>query len=167
MSLSNLQIEYLCKYLKVNLIACILQDELEFIDVIDDGGYVINYGNEKNGGTHWVCFYKTHDCVFFFDSFGAIYSGDIKKYINSVKNKGYNQWIIQDLNDDHCGFYCVAFLHFIQNHDGYFFEGCNNFINYFKDDTTKNLGILKIMYRRLIKNKDLYKFEKEIYDKIK
>lgn len=167
MTLSNFQIEYLCEYLKVNLIVCILQDDLEMIDEIHDGGYVINYGTEKNGGTHWVCFYKRDDNVFHFDSFGAIYSTDVKKYISSVKNKGFNQWIVQDINDDHCGFYCVAFLHYIQNYDGYFFNGCNDFINYFKDDTTKNLGILKIMFKRLIKQKDLYKFDKVIYDKIK
>jgi hypothetical protein len=169
MSLSNIEVEYLCKYLKIPLVSCCLQDEIINLNV-KDGGYIINYGNRENGGTHYVAFYIFENYCFLFDSFGAPFDSDVLKFVDKIKNKAYNQWIIQDIKDDHCGFYCVAFLFYAYNFailPNQLFKVSNFFINNFKTTSEKNLNILKALFKPLIKDKDISRFDKSIYNKIK
>ena len=167
MALSNIDVEYLCKYLKVPLVTCCLQEELKTKKLID-GGYVINYGTFENGGTHYVSFYKSGDYVMLFDSFGAPFDSDILAFVSNVTNKAYNQFIIQNINDDHCGFYCIAFLFYASKvQPSQLFKMSNNFISVFESDSEKNLPILKSIFASLINTKDIPRFDKSIYNKIK
>lgn len=171
MSLSNLEVEYLCKYLKVNLIACCLQEDLKNME-LTMGGYVINYGTQNNGGTHYVALYYDGDYVFCFDSFGAPFDTDVLKFIENVKHKAYNPLIIQDLDDDHCGFYCVAFLNYVER--GFneliyddkrnLFLRTNTFLSFFREEN--NLSILKSMFKKWIKPQDIKYFNKTLISKI-
>ena len=168
MSLTNIEIEYLAKYLKIPLITCCLQEELTNFK-IQNGGYIINYGNRENGGTHYVAFYIYDDYCMLFDSFGAPFDSDVLKFVSNVKHKAYNEWIIQDINDDHCGFYCILFIYYASqiNQSKQLFKISNDFINYFVTDSYQNLPILKLLFKPLIKPQDISKFNKNIYNKIK
>jgi hypothetical protein len=167
MSLTNTEIEYLCTYLKIPLVACCLQHELETMKV-KDGGYVINYGSYENGGTHYIALYKMGDSCVVFDSFGAPIDLTVLHFIRSVKNKAYNEWIIQDVNDDHCGFYCCAFLYYCMQstNPDQLIPNANNFINLFESEN--NLERLKIIFNKYIINPaHIPYFDKNIYKKIK
>ena len=168
MSLNNLEVEYLCKYLKIPLVTCCLQSELKDIK-LQNGGYVINYGNVENGGTHYVSFYVSDNYCFMFDSFGAPFDSDILSFVKPIRIKAYNQWIIQDLNDDHCGFYCIAFIFYASKcRPDQLFKTSNNFISLFDSSTINNLPILKnIFNHNLINPKDIININKNIYNKIK
>lgn len=166
MSLTNSEIEYLCTYLKIPLNACCLQHELETMKV-KDGGYIINYGTFENGGTHYIALYKMKDYCVIFDSFGAPIDLTVLNFVRDVKNKGYNNWIIQDIKDDHCGFYCVAFLYccMFTTKPDQLIQNANNFINLFESDN--NLPRLKTIFKYLINPADIQFFDKNIYNKIK
>jgi hypothetical protein len=166
MSLNNLEVEYICNYLQIPLIACCLQDELKNIK-LQNGGYVINYGTVENGGTHYVSVFISGDYAFCFDSFGAPFDSDVLLFIKPIKYKAYNQWIIQDLEDDHCGWYCIGFIFYAYRsaQPSQLFKTVNNFINRFNSDN--NLPILKNIFASLIKPQDIPYFNKSIYKKIK
>jgi len=75
--------------------------------------------------------------------------------ISFVKQKpnikfGYNNFIIQDLESEKCGFYCIAFLLFLnQSKNKDIYKATNDFIQLFKDNTLENDEILK---KYLLKN---------------
>lgn len=89
--------------------------------------YIINLDSEedldgdRNTGTHWTCFQvmeypngKTE--AIYFDSYGVappqIVSDRIKRNFD-IKYVPYNTKNIQSMMSDACGWYCMAFLHFI------------------------------------------------------
>jgi hypothetical protein len=151
MALSNIDLENLAKLLKLRDFRVCLQDELKEIkaNIRDrDGKYIINYGNEKDGGTHWIAVIIENNNVFVFDSFGAPCSNDVADFIRGKKHISYNQYIIQDLNSSLCGWYCLFMIYFVQEagKSKPFYERCNNFINLFHDDTTKNGEILRRLF---------------------
>ena len=69
--------------------------------------------------------------------------------INFVKQRsktkvGYNNFIIQDLTSEACGFYCIGFILFVsQSKNKNIYKSMDDFIKMFKDDTLKNALILK------------------------
>ena len=102
---------------------------------------IINLQDEKNGnGTHWTVLLKKDKKYIYYDSFGAQPPKVIKDYCK--QNLGYNNYIIQNLNTDTCGYYCLAFIHFLRNHKGNIYELTNDFTNLFEDDTKMNNDIL-------------------------
>lgn len=101
-----------------------------------------SYGN----GTHWVCLVKRGNHFFYFDSFGATPPRVVVDYCEKISNIGLlamNNYIIQNLNTDVCGYYCFALLHYLKNTtEKNLFEKANEFINIFEDDTKNNEKIL-------------------------
>lgn len=88
--------------------------------------YIINLDNafdtegQRNGGTHWVCFqvvrYPNDKCeAIYFDSYGFPPPEIIKKRVkdNFDVSLPFTKVDIQSLASDMCGWYCLAFLHFI------------------------------------------------------
>ena len=146
--LSNFDIEKLCKFYRLNLIAICMKDEMP--TVVKDGCYVINMQSSTQGnGTHWIALYIYKSNAFYFDSFGAVPPNEVLAFVK--KKKGchlyYNNWIIQNLNSQDCGWYCIAFLIFLhQNKNRDLKEVFNEFTNNFLDDTTKNDEILKSFF---------------------
>ena len=69
---------------------------------------IINLGNEKNGGTHWVLLFRKKNTYFYFDSFGTGIGRDILKHIRNMDGSlEYNTEDAQDINSNRCGFYCM------------------------------------------------------------
>ena len=114
-------------------------------DKLERGFYVVNLASstDQNGGTHWTCFYYTPTFSYYYDSYGYIAPLEVQ---NKIKPYMYNDLEIQDIDSTACGFYCVAFILYLNkkmNIEKAFME----FINLFGKDTERNDAILhKILY---------------------
>jgi hypothetical protein len=83
-------------------------------DKLERGSYVINLASstDRNGGTHWVCLYYTPNFSNYYDSYGFIAPLEVQKKITPYM---YNDLEIQDKDSTACGFYCVAFMLYLNN----------------------------------------------------
>jgi hypothetical protein len=119
-----------------------MKDQLP--DKLERGSYIINLQSSKEGnGTHWVCLYYTPNYSYYYDSFGFVAPLEVQKKIIPYM---YNDLEIQDIDSTACGFYCVAFVLYLNkkmNIEKAFME----FINLFGKDTERNEAILhQILY---------------------
>jgi len=114
-----------------------MKDQLP--DKLERGSYVINLQSSKEGnGTHWVCLYYTPNFSYYYDSYGFIAPLEVQ---NKITPYMYNDLEIQDIDSTACGFYCVAFILYLNkkmNIEKAFLE----FINLFGKDTERNEAIL-------------------------
>lgn len=114
-----------------------MKDQLP--DKLERGSYVINLQSSKEGGgTHWVCLYYTPNFSYYYDSYGFIAPLEVQ---NKIIPYMYNDLEIQDIDSTACGFYCVAFVLYLNkkmNIEKAFME----FINLFGKDTERNEAIL-------------------------
>ena len=120
-----------------------MKDQLP--DKLERGSYVINLQSSKEGnGTHWVCLYYTPNFSYYYDSYGFIAPLEVQ---NKITPYMYNDLEIQDIDSTACGFYCVAFILYLNkkmNIEKAFME----FINLFGKDTERNEAILyQILYK--------------------
>ena len=141
--LSNIDIEKLCAKMKVPLVKCDCKDKLP--KRLRNGAYVINLANSNQPGTHWTAFIietKTKTCAYF-DSFGIPPPQEVLKFAVKCKHIFYDTRPIQDINAVTCGWYCVAFLHFMTHYTGKLSEKMEYFNQMFdKDDLENNNQIL-------------------------
>ena len=144
--LSNYDISDICDYLKIPLIKIISKNELN--GTPKNGGYIVNLQSSNAGdGTHWVCFYVRGDIAVYFDSFGEVPPIEVINFLTN-KNIYYNDLHIQDFNDDSCGFYCVAFLHYMDNHKGNLKVLSKKFTDFFDPIIqTNNVKILQKYFK--------------------
>ena len=171
--LTDSQLKDLSKRMDFPLEGVYFKDELpkklkfntSYIINLDDS--IDEEGNE-NEGTHWTCMqinkYPNNQIEpIFFDPYGGPPSENIKKIVldNTGKYLPYTTKDIQSLMNNACGFYCCAFLHFI-NSSQYrckdLYDDVAQFMDYFDDlntsiDWKKNEYILKLFFRSNDKNK--------------
>lgn len=107
-------------------------------------GYIINLDNSYNTGTHWVALYIDDMNACYFDPFGEECPLSVYKFCKG-KTLITSNYVIQNLNQQVCGYYCLAFLHYMNfNKNKNIRYKLNNFIKPFDlDDTTKNDDILQ------------------------
>jgi len=152
--LTNHQIEILAGNMNVPLEFCNFKSELPKV-IKPNRAYIINLDNDTdldgdlNGGTHWVCFqvvkYPNGKLEsIYFDSFAAPPPEIVKKRIRDtfgIKFVPYNTKNIQSIVSNMCGFFCLAFLHFI-NHSPYrtqmLYENVETFLSLFNDLSLTN-----------------------------
>jgi hypothetical protein len=148
MTLSNFDIEKICKFYKLPIVAITMKDELP--RSVKNGCYVINMQSSSEGnGTHWVALFIYKTNAFYFDSFGGLPPVEIMKFVKKRKecHLYYNNWIIQNIKSSQCGWYCIAFLkHMYQNLQQDLKVAYNDFVNNFADDTTRNDDILRSFF---------------------
>lgn len=167
--LTNYQLEELAKRMRIPLEFCGFKDELPK-KLKANRAYIINMDDsidEKTGkeseGTHWTCFqFVKHpngkEQSIYFDSFGApppqvvsqrMQSSFGLKYLpNTTKN-------IQSMMAYACGWYCLAFLHFINAYSGRscdLYRDTEEFLACFDDladsvDFKKNEYVLKMFFQ--------------------
>jgi hypothetical protein len=124
--LTNDQIEELAERMEVPLVFCGFKSDIPKT-IQASKAYIINLDNEydtegkRNGGTHWTCFYvvqypngKTESI--YFDSYGVSPPEIVK--VRLRRNFGltyvpYTKKNVQSLISNACGYFCLAFLHFI------------------------------------------------------
>lgn len=168
MSLSDSQITDLCTKMNIPLGDICFKDELpEELDF--NKGYFINLEDsvDQDGkpayGTHWTfceCVkYPTGETnAIYFDPYGVAPPENVKRVVkNTIKKEGlpYTKKDIQSLMNNACGYYCLAFAHYINSskfRTSRLYEDAETFMSLFEDlntstDFKKNEYILKMFFR--------------------
>ena len=111
--LSNYNIIAICKKLKINLNGVYSKDEYENIN-LENGFYIINLQDSTDGNrTHWCSLAISNYEHLYFDSFGFPAPDIIEEILND--NYLWNDIQIQHLDSNACGWFCIAFMFYIQN----------------------------------------------------
>lgn len=183
--LSDSQITDLCNRMNIPLASkgIIFKSEINPKTLEYNKSYFINLDDEYdekgnlNSGSHWTCFqinkYPTgHIEGVYMDPFGAGPPEDVKDAILKFCKKKipYTTKDIQSLMANACGWYCCAFLHFINNFShrtNDIYDDTELFLSYFDDlnkssDFMKNEFILKQFFQP--KNSSLRKPIQTIMD---
>jgi hypothetical protein len=147
--LSNFELEQIAEYYKVPLLGVVMKDELP--PFVRDGSYIINLQSTTDGnGSHWTALQVKGNSAFFFDSFGAPPSTEIVEYTKqrSGCHIGFNNWIIQDLKSENCGYYALGLLIYINKNlkTSNLFKVGNDYIDGFTGDTKHNDKLLRSFY---------------------
>jgi len=165
MALNNWQINTLAQKMNVPLAFCDFKDQLQTEKLQHNKLYIINMEDEldengkPNSGSHWVCFqsnkYPNGKIEnIYFDSFGIPAPREVQRFLKE-KEVPYNNKDIQSIVADICGYYCLAFGHFINRFEGRtgdLYTDTNHFLDLFDDlnksyDFKKNEFILKHFFR--------------------
>ncbi len=103
--------------LKLKLNGIYMKDEIP--TDLKEGNYIINLQNSYENGSHWTCFIKDKNNIYYYDSFGVVPPQNI--YNISVKNS-LNLYYIdkhdQNIDSTSCGYWVIAFLFFMSNTKG-------------------------------------------------
>jgi hypothetical protein len=164
MSLTDTQVWDLAKRMNVPLVFCDFKDCLNETKLQYNKSYIINMENEfdedgrRNDGSHYTCFqvnkYPNGKIEgVYFDSFGQPPPQIIEKFTGlklPFQNKD-----IQSMQNGSCGWYCLAFLHYInayENRTKHLYSDCEHFTDLFDDlnestEHLKNEYILKHFFR--------------------
>lgn len=165
--LDDSQLKELCSKMGVPLAKVCFKDELPR-KLEYNKAYIINLDNSmdeqgnENEGTHWTCLqimkYPTGKIEpIFFDPYGADPSVSIVKSVKDTCGKflPHTKKDIQSLMNNACGWYCCAFLHFInesQFRTKDLYDDVSTFLDMFDDlnvsiDFKKNEYILKHFFQ--------------------
>ena len=130
--MSNLKIDEILKYDK-NYTGTFSKDNVPLLK--NNQSTIINLQNSDKSGSHWTCYCKRNDKIFYFDSYGVGFIPDIiaKQY---PKHKFIcNIYRIQSMDSNQCGRFCILFVKSnIKNENDY-----NNFLLQFeKNNFLKN-----------------------------
>jgi len=72
---------------------------------------IVNLDDANGPGTHWVCYKKLNDNVFYFDSLGNLPPPkELIQYFGDVRNIYFNYERIQREASSVCGHLCLEFL---------------------------------------------------------
>ena len=164
MSLTDTQLEDLAERMGVPLIFVGFKDELKTRKLRYNKSYIVNLENEydedgeRNSGSHYTCFqvnkYPNGQLAsIYFDSFGQPPPKEVEDFIGL--KTAYNTKDIQSLMNSACGWYCLAFLHFINSspyRQGHLYHDCATFTDMFDDlavetNHLKNEFVLKHFFR--------------------
>lgn len=152
--LSNYELFMMAEHYRLPLHNIYLRDQCPL--KIKEGMYIYNLDDSKQDipyGTHWTCSIGDSKELIYFDSFGAPPPVEIDKFLKSkYKHYGWNNWIVQNLKSEFCGFFCIALFLYVQHYrDKYksLMECVNDFINLFEDDTTKSDKIIQLLFKHI------------------
>ena len=152
------------------LVFCGFKTELRTKRLQYNKAYIVNLEDEfdelgfKNEGTHYTCFQVNKypngkKQGVYFDSFGQPPPQIVDAFVGF--KLPYNTKDVQSLMNSACGWYCLAFLHYINSYDGRskdLYTDCEDFTDMFDDlnkscDHLKNEYILKHFFRSEDANK--------------
>lgn len=110
--LSNTELLKFVKILKIpNFRGVFMRNALPFTRAFKNESGIINLDDRNGLGTHWTCYRKVGNKVWYFDSFGNIKPPkELFNYLN-VNEIFYNQERYQEYNSFVCGHLCLKFLH--------------------------------------------------------
>lgn len=145
--ISNYDIDYLLRNIDLYN-GCYSNDNLP---KLKNGFYVVNLQDEKDNGSHWVCFCKNDIKNIYYDPFGCPPSDEVhsKLYPYLYSNKD-----IQNIDSTNCGYYCIAFIKWMNMNLLNPIKRFDEFIcNFDLKNTNKNDKTLKYMLSYLYKTK--------------
>ena len=148
--LSNEQVEEKCKSRHIKLNFCSFKDYLPTRKYKNFNGIINLQSSMTNGkynvGTHWLGLVIRFDNAFYFDSFGEVAPQEVLSFVKlqQVKHFAYNTKEIQNLNDSHCGWFCIGLLNYLKGSTkDNFYQKVDEYLNMFSDDTKLNAKILE------------------------
>lgn len=72
---------------------------------------IVNLDSHQGAGTHWVCYKKRGNNVYYFDSFGDLRPpAELVEYLGPSANIVYNYKRQQGFDSVICGHLCLKFL---------------------------------------------------------
>ena len=150
--LTNFDLEELCDVYNVPLHGIYMKDMLP--NKIQNGNYIINLEssyNGRNNGTHWTCLIVNNKECLFYDPYGAPPSLEIRHFVRKRRNAhlGFNNWVVQDLKSENCGYFVLSFLIYICRSFNNVYVAANHYLNQFVDNTHHNDDILKSFFKTL------------------
>ena len=165
MALTNIQVEQLAQRMNIPLERCCFKSELEEEPLKYNPSYIINLedefdkNGERNDGSHYTCFQVNKYAngkiePIYFDSYGVAPPTEVLKFVG-VSHIPYNTKDIQSLMNSACGWYCLAFLHYINAYHGRtqsIYDDCEHFTDLFNDlnETNEfkyNEWVLKLFFQ--------------------
>lgn len=150
-TLTNYDIIQICKHLKIKLNGIFMKDELH--GPLKAGNYIMNLQNHNQSGSHWTCFIKKKNTIYYFDSYGIV---PPQNQIDLIHREGYNilynKEQIQDLDSDLCGWWCIAFLLFNKLNPNSSSMNKFKFVDMFDlDNPDKNDKLLTKYFKKFLK----------------
>lgn len=136
-ALTDYDIEELIKKLNLPLENIIMRDETKKIN--NNGFYILNLDTSNHNGTHWTAFYYHPLKSYYFDSYGFYPPLEVE---TKIKPYLYNDRDIQDWNSKACGWFCIAFVKFLNDKDDKE-TAFKEFLNLFSRNTCENDEKLK------------------------
>jgi len=113
--LSNIDLQYYCKILKIPLVNILYKDLFKNI-IPKEGCYIINLQSSDIGnGSHWTALYLTKNVAVYYDSFGLSLPRPILRFVRRLNINIkiiYSVDQIQEINSIFCGWFCLYFLWF-------------------------------------------------------
>lgn len=149
--LTNLQVEDLADRMRIPLECVVFKSELLTTTLKYNKSYIINLEDEfddngkKNSGSHYVCFQVNKysdkpDEYVYFDSYGCAPPKEVLDFCK-IKEMPYSMIDVQSIMADCCGWFCLAFLHFINSWEGRrrnLYYDAEHFTTLFKDMNKDN-----------------------------
>lgn len=143
--LSNFDLIEIANQYQLNVNEVLLQEEFIHIKP-KDGAYIVLINDGTGATGHWTAFIIRKKICCYFDSFAVVPSMPIVRFLRRGNYKVYcNNNDIQNYKSVTCGFYCLAFLHFMK----YTMPtaplpvAMQHFTSLFKNDTRDNDFILQ------------------------
>ena len=114
--LTNKDLEELAAIIHIPLVQIASRDTLSIRSSIQPACYIINLDRNAGTGTHWVCLFIKNKQALYFDSFGQPLPTLVAQELTRRKIQyECNMTQIQDLKSTACGWYTLAFLHWMCN----------------------------------------------------
>jgi hypothetical protein len=159
--LTDSQMETLAGKMSVPLVDCLFKDQMPKTFEYNKS-YVINLEDEfkedgtLNVGSHWTCLqvnkYPNGKVEsMYFDAYGCAPPTDVLKCFKRTTGKEhmpYNTKDIQSLMANCCGYFCLAYLHYINafpNRTKNLYDDTDCFLSFF-DDLNKSIDFKKNEY---------------------
>jgi len=150
-TLSNSELMSIALKIKLKLNGIYMKDELK--TPLKQGCYIINLQNHDEPGSHWTCFIKDKDCIYYHDSFGAVPpQNEYDIFSHEMDNIYTNTSDHQNIDSSSCGWWCIAFLYYMTNSKGNMLDRMKKFNKKFITDTKRNELILKKYIDRIYLN---------------
>ena len=131
--LTNGELSQLVKHYKIkNYHGAYIDDRMPI--KLKNGFYIINL----NGRSHWTCLLKDGDKYYYFDSYGFVASQEVEDQIGEYV---YSDLQLQHLNSSSCGWFCIAWMRYMQDHKNKKLA-YSNFLKLFSKDPKENEIIL-------------------------
>ena len=118
-----------------------------------NGYYIFNLENSNQGGSHWVAMVKQGKKYYYCDPYGVPPPQTMIDLLQINETQLlYNDSQIQHLDSILCGWYCLVFLHQMQQSNN-MTNNITNFLELFYLDTKKNDKELKKICKALLYKK--------------
>lgn len=145
-TITNLDLIHIATKLGIQPFQVIMKDQIPE-ELPNEGNYVVNLQDFGEGGSHWVCFHKKGKNIWFHDSYGM---PPVQRLVDILEKTPqheilkYNEKSYQQLESDHCGFFCLGFFLAIKHFKGSIDQRIKKYTDMFSlDDKWNNDTVIQ------------------------